>query len=69
MSMETREEYLLSKIPKGLNYNEKYEENFNKYARYMGNGTYSWKGLYASSLRLLFLTGVLMSEKINFKQE
>jgi len=23
----------------------KYQENFNKYARYMGNGVYSWMGI------------------------
>lgn len=64
-----RENYLLSKIPKDLDYDAKYEAHFNKYARYMGNGSYSWKGLYANDVRILFLTGVLMSEKTKFKQE
>jgi hypothetical protein len=64
-----RENYLLSKIPKGLDYNSKYEANFEKYARYMGNGVYSWKGIHATDTRILFLTGVLMSEKVVFKQE
>ena len=64
-----REEYLLSKIPRGLDYDSKYEANFNKYARYMGNGVYSWKGIYATDIRILFLTGILMSEKIDIKNE
>jgi len=64
-----RENYLLSKIPKGLDYDSKYGDNFNKYARYMGNGVYSWKGIHATDTRILFLTGVLISEKVHFKQE
>lgn len=67
--MKNREEYLLSKIPKGLDYDSKYRDNFEKYARYMGNGVYTWKGLHATETRILFLTGVLMSERVDFKQE
>lgn len=66
--MEAREKYLLSKIPKDLDYDSKYGENFTKYARYMGNGVYSWKGILATDTRILFLIGVLKSERIEFKE-
>jgi hypothetical protein len=65
----SREEYLLSKIPKDLDYDSKYFENFSKYARYMGNGVYSWKGHLATDVRILYLSGILSSERIKFKEE
>ena len=61
--------YLESKLPKGIDFNEKYGKNFDKYARYMGNGVYSWKGLLATDTRELFLLGVLRSEGVEFKEE
>lgn len=64
-----RIKYLEKKIPKGLDIEKKYGENFNKYARYMGNGVYSWKGLVATDTRELFLIGILRSEGIKFKEE
>lgn len=64
-----REEYLLSKIPKGLDYETKYWSNFKKYATFMGNGVYQWKGILANDTRTLFLMGVLRSERIDFKEE
>lgn len=69
MKNNVRETYLLSKIPKGLDYDTKYHDNFKKYARYMGNSIYTWKGIYASDTRILYLTGVLRSEGITFKEE
>lgn len=64
-----REEYLLSKIPKELDYDKKYFNNFEKWATYMGGGVYQWRGLFNSCTRLLFLEGVLMQERIEFKTD
>jgi hypothetical protein len=64
-----REKYLESKIPAGVDINVKYMSNFEKYARYLGNGVYSWKGLYSTDTRELFLMGALMSEGIKFKEQ
>jgi len=64
-----RIKYLESKLPKDLDPNDKYGKNFDKYARYMGNGVYSWKGLMATDTRELFLLGVLRSEGVEFKEE
>jgi hypothetical protein len=61
--------YLENKLPKYVDVNEKYGKNFDKYARYMGNGVYSWKGLMATDTRELFLIGVLRSETVKFKDE
>ena len=61
--------YLEKKLPKGIDVNDKYGKNFDKYARYMGNGVYSWKGLMTADTRELFLIGVLRSEGITFKEE
>lgn len=68
MIME-RIKYLESKIPKELDSNAKYGKNFGKYARYMGNGVYSWKGLISTDTREMFLLGVLISEGVEFKDE
>lgn len=75
--MEKRIKYLeglLPKTVKDLNGNvvsvdEKYGKNFEKYARYEGNGVYQWKGLRANDTCILFLMGVLCSENIEFKNE
>lgn len=64
-----RTNYLESKLPKDLDVDKKYRENFNRYSRYMGNGVYSWKGLFADDTRELFLIGCLRSENIKFKEE
>jgi hypothetical protein len=66
--MNERIKYLESKLPKGLDYEGKYYNNFSKYACYMGNGVYTWKGIHATDTRELFLMGVLSSEKIKFKE-
>lgn len=67
--MNNRIQYLESKLPKELDYDKKYGENFNKYSRYMGNGVYTWKGVLATDTRELFLLGVLKSEGVDFKRE
>ena len=64
-----REQYLESLIPKDLDYEAKYKDNFDKYATYTGNGTYHWKGIRASCTMILFLTGVLRQEGIYFEEE
>jgi hypothetical protein len=77
MSVKDRITYLTNKLPKTVkNYNgetvtveEKYRANFEKYARYLGNGVYTWKGITATDTAVLFLMGVLFSERIKFKQE
>lgn len=66
--MNNREEYLLSLIPEDLDYVEKYWSNFEKYARYMGNGVYSWKDMLSNSTSELFYMGILRSEQIKFEQ-
>ena len=63
----TRTKYLESLLPKDLN-TDKYYENFTKYACYMGNGVYSWRGLQSTNTRDLFLMGVLKQEKISYKE-
>lgn len=68
MDKNKRVEYLVSKLPKDVNIEEKYKADFEKYARYLGNGTYSWKGIYAPDTRILWLTGVLKMEGIKFDE-
>lgn len=66
--MNKRIKYLESKLPTGLDYEGKYYDNFAKYARYMGNGVYTWRGIHATDTRELFLMGVLRMEKVEFKE-
>lgn len=65
--MTERIKYLESKIPSDLDYEAKYYNNFAKYATYIGNGVYTWRGIHATNTRELFLMGVLKMEKIKFK--
>ena len=69
--MEERIEYLESRIPEEdrNTLEKKHSKNFSKYARYMGNGVYKWKGMYSTDTRELFLLGILKSEGIEFKEE
>lgn len=67
--MIERIKYLESRLPEGLDINEKYGSKFDKYARYMGNGVYQWDGILATDTRELFLMGVLNREKIDYKEE
>ena len=54
------------KLPESLDfYENKYEENFNKFSTFMGNGVYQWSGLFASDIRELFLIGILKKEGIH----
>jgi hypothetical protein len=65
--METRIkelEKLFSKIPKEKQ--DKYFENFSKWATYMGNGLYQWKDILSSDTRELYLLGCLAQEKIPY---
>lgn len=72
--MKNRINYLESNLPKEvIDFNgnittveKKYRANFEKYARYEGNGVYQWKGLRATDTAELFLIGVLRSENISF---
>lgn len=68
MKNKDRIDYLESLIPEGLDVNEKYGKNFDKYARYMGNGIYSYHGLFATDTRELFLMTSLFREGIKFKE-
>jgi len=71
-----RIKYLESKLPKTvtnlkgetISVEEKYLDSFNKYAQYMGNGIYSWKGILAKDTAELFLLGVLKAERIVFNE-
>jgi len=71
--MNDRIKYLESRLGKTKAEREKlekkYQSNFEKYARYMGNGVYTWKGIYTNDTRELFLMGVLRQEGITFKEE
>jgi hypothetical protein len=65
--METRIKYLEKLIPKDIDINEKYFMNFSKYAQYMGNGVYSYRGYLATDTRELFLMSSLSQLGIKFK--
>jgi len=66
--MKNRIEYLESKLPKDIDVEMKYRKNFEKYAGYVGNGIYQWKGITTTETSELFLMGVLKSENIKFKE-
>lgn len=59
-------ENLFSKIPKEKQ--DKYFDNFSKWAIYMGNGIYQWKGILSSNTRELYLIGCLKLEKIPYPE-
>lgn len=63
--MNKRIEWLESLIPKGVDINEKYGDKFGKYARYMGNGVYQYRGIYSTDTRELFLITSLLQEGID----
>lgn len=71
--MSKRVEYLESRLGKTKAEREKietkYREKFDKYAQYMGNGVYSWRGILSTDTRELFLMGVLRQEGITYKEE
>jgi hypothetical protein len=66
--MITRIEYLESLVPKGVDINERFFRNFSKYAQYMGNGVYSYRGILSNDTRELFLMTSLLQLKIPYKQ-
>jgi hypothetical protein len=41
---------------------DKWIDNFEKFARYLGGGCYTWMGYYADDTRDLFLMGVIAQE-------
>lgn len=73
MAFTQREEqeliYKFPSVEKREELEEKYEDNFNKFARYMGNGVYTWKGIHAVDTRQLFLLGILAQENIYHSNE
>lgn len=64
-----RIEHLESKLPKDLDHEAKYRQNFNKYASYLGNGVYEYRGIKATDTAELYLLYVLTTERIEFKQQ
>ena len=66
--MQTRTEYLESLIPKDIDINERFYDNFSKYAQYMGNGIYSYRGILSTDTRELFLMTSLLQLEIPYKQ-
>ena len=46
----------------------KYRAKFDKYATYMGNGVYQWRGIYSNDTAELFLIGILRINNIPFKE-
>lgn len=66
--MGDRIKYLESLIPEGLDINKKYFDKFSRFATYMGNGVYQWRGILSTDTRELFLMGCLSIEKIPYEQ-
>jgi hypothetical protein len=66
--MENRNEYLQSLIPKDVDINERFYDNFSKYAQYMGNGVYSYRGILSTDTQELFLMTSLLQLEIPYKQ-
>lgn len=48
---------------------ERYQKGFENNARYMGNGVYSWCGMYSTDTRELFVMGVLIMEGVELEIE
>ena len=66
----TRIKYLESLLPMSEDKLEKkHLKHFEKYATYMGGGTYQWQGIRSSDTRELWLMGVLCREQIEFEFE
>lgn len=63
-----RIKYLERKFP-NKDVEDKYQPRFQKEARYVGNGIYTWCGQYSRNPRELFLMGVLISEGIKFNYQ
>lgn len=66
MTLEERIQYLESKLPADRDIESKYRDQFERYARQMYDGVYSWCGVTAKDTRELFLEVILLKEKIKF---
>jgi len=66
--MEKRIAYLESLVPKDVDINKLYYPNFAKFANYLGNGVYSYRGIHSTDTRELFLMTSLRQLKIKYKE-
>jgi hypothetical protein len=66
--MKDRIKYLESLIPEGVDINKKYYTTFAKYAQYMGNGVYSYRGIASTDTRELFLMTSLKQLGITYEE-
>jgi hypothetical protein len=66
--MQTRIEYLESLIPEDIDITERFYDNFSKYAQYMENGVYSYKGISSTDTRELFLMASLLQLGISYER-
>ena len=66
--MSERIKYLESLIPESTDINQKYFPSFSKYAQYMGNGVYSYRGILSTDTRELFLMHCLRELGINYEE-
>lgn len=62
-----RIKYLQGLVPKDLNAKKKYFAQFTQEAVYLGNGVYTWDGIYSNDTAELFTMGVLRREGVPFK--
>ena len=72
MTTEEHIHYLenqLKKIPPSIDIELKYRDSFERYARQMYDGVYTWCGVTAKDTRELFLEVVLLKENIKFKSK
>lgn len=68
MASAKRIAYLEGKLPKGKDLEKKHQKTFEKQAQYLGNGVYSWAGVYSTDTRELFLMGILGIEGIKYRK-
>lgn len=77
MYNKNRIEYLESLMPKTcidkktnktMTVDEKYSDSFSKYAVYLGNGVYSWRGIVSTDTQELYMLVVLRCEGIDFEE-
>ena len=67
-SMEKRIAYLESLVPKDVDIDKLFFINYAKFATYMGNGVYSYRGIHSTDTRELFLMSSLQQLKIEYKK-
>jgi len=68
MNISEKIKYLESLLPYP-EVEDKHYPRFEKQARYLGNGVYSFNGVYETNTRALFLMGVLVAEGISYEVE